>query len=331
MTLCEMFARYRFDNDAVNMVWLSLHLFGIFVNYYGISALKLNWKRLGNVKILLATNIFSNIASLLLHLHKPVNALVHSSSGIQWNFGEFLCTFLPSITNLTMAASTVSFTGIILEQYYKRIYHSELSLKNLENVVVLIWAWAGIISAPQFCECGSHEFLREAQMCLPPWYTDRKGLVYESVRLILQYAFPIAVAASAFFKDQIVQLTSDGYSQVAQCACISVNTCAAIFLAAVIYTYPVPLLRPFATNHALVDISGAMSCMEFLTVVCCIVVPFEVVAIIGEEVSGGKLHSRIRGDEDDDDLLDLNTFRANGKVHFGTTDDVDEKRLVTCA
>lgn len=284
MILCEHFSRLKVPEIVPTIIWLFLHLFGIFINLYAFRALKKRWTSLGNFSIILSTSVIANAFALFVHLYLPINFLLKDVTDKEWSLGTLSCSLLPLITNLTQAIAMMTLMAVSLQNYLKTSGRSDVGFVEAENAMVIMLVTSALIVAPEFCQCGVvTEPLSINGSCIPTWQVLYSGRVYQSFRVLLQYIIPLVVILNALLKAQL--LSRNGKTTcISRAVFLLIDLLSVASVGCFVYFFPLKTMilgkeKFISQSFSFPAIGAVIRAMDFVAIFFCIAAPMAIIEI----------------------------------------------------
>ncbi|XP_048761367.1 QRFP-like peptide receptor [Ostrea edulis] len=181
-------------------------LFGIAGNLLVIVAI-LSFPRMKSI-----TNIFLlSLASadlLLVLICVPIKCAAFFS--YTWRMGDFLCTFVAYIQNVSMVCSVMTLTVMSIERFVAILYplraRSVCTMKHAKLVTILIWIASFIIAVPtvfvqKLKEVGNPQ--RTAHWCVKQFLSHGFEIAYEVYMFVILFTIPLVVMLVTYIRISI--------------------------------------------------------------------------------------------------------------------------------
>ncbi|XP_070541409.1 neuropeptide Y receptor type 2-like [Ptychodera flava] len=175
-------------------------IFGILGNLLVIFAILRSKKMRSTTYIFIGNLAVSDVTVCLLCLPFTLAASFQDS----WNFGGFMCNFVPSVQILSVCVSTLTLTLIAVDRYYVvvRPLKARLSLRASLALIIAIWLVSACLASPigffSEIEIISIPRLFQVVKCSEQWRsTNEKGL-YDIVMFLLQCVLPLLIIGISY-------------------------------------------------------------------------------------------------------------------------------------
>ncbi|XP_070539852.1 prolactin-releasing peptide receptor-like [Ptychodera flava] len=134
--------------------------------------------------------------------------LANALNGI-WSYGKVLCYIIRSLQPIAVFVSTLTLTAISIDRYMIVLYpfKKRLSMKLVALTLLAIWVLSISLAVPLIVNIKYVEF--DVQIagvhyktifCAESWEVSRNRKIYSTFVFILEYALPLFVISTAYYK-----------------------------------------------------------------------------------------------------------------------------------